>query len=95
MEGPIRIAYEVQNPLKAKSFEDLAKTVGDALFDVAVAAAVILYIYAGVLYLTAGAKPENVSKAKRIFGYTTLGLVIIFIGGGFVDLIKSVLGGGR
>ncbi len=39
--------------------------------------ALILYIYAGVLWMTAAGNTEQITKAKQIFMWTTLGLVMM------------------
>ena len=88
--------YTIPNPLGPNSdFTTLFSKISAAILYVAIAVATVMYVWAGVLYLTAGAKPGNVDKAKKYFLYTTLGLVVIFIGGGFVDLIRSILNVGQ
>ena len=80
------------NPITGvKDLDDVVNNVATGLFGVAIPIAVLMYIYAGVLYITAGAKPANVQKAKSVLLYTSIGLAIILIGGGFVDLIISIL----
>jgi len=53
-------------------------------------------LYAGFLMLTAGPNPGKVKQARTIIWNVVLALAIIFIGRGFITLIKSVieLGGG-
>ena len=85
-------SYQIDNPLgSVDSIDEIIQNIASALIDLAIPVAVAMYVYAGFLYLTAGAKPENITKAKTVFKYTTIGLIIIFIGGGFIDLIRSVL----
>jgi hypothetical protein len=99
-EGITRVAatgstFSIKNPLGTDDLAELGKTLSSRLLELAIPVAVLMYIWAGVLMLTAGAKPENVNKAKSIATYTTIGLVVILIGGGFVDLIKSILNAGQ
>jgi hypothetical protein len=84
-------SYQIDNPLGVDNIDEIFQKVASALIDLAIPVAVAMYVYAGFLYLTAGAKPENITKAKTVFKYTTIGLIIIFIGGGFIDLIRSIL----
>ncbi len=42
------------------------------------AMAVLMFVYAGVMYLTASMKPENANKAKDAIKATFIGLVIVF-----------------
>lgn len=86
---------KIENPLGVSDLTDLIRLISNALIDIALPIAAILYVWAGVLYLTAGANANNLVKAKTIFKYTTIGLVIIFIGGGFVDLLRSILNLGQ
>jgi hypothetical protein len=88
-------SYSITNPLQAQNLTDVIKAVGSAIVNVVIPIAVIMYVWAGFLYLTAGAKPDNINKAKDIFKWTTIGLAIVLIGGGFVDLIRSILNAGR
>lgn len=83
--------YEIPNPLSSNDLNDIVQQIGNAILDLAIPVAAAMYIFAGVLYLTAGAKPNNIKWAKDIFWSTTIGLAVIFIGGGFIDLIKSIL----
>lgn len=83
--------FEIRNPIAADNFVDLIKIIGQWIFNLAIPIAVIMILYAGFLWLTAGARPANVAKAKTVFWYTILGLIIIFIGSGFLSLIKSIL----
>ncbi len=87
--------YTIENPLGTKDIGELFRRLSGALLDIAIPIAVVMYVWAGILLLTAGGKPENVTKAKKFFLYTTIGLVVIFIGGGFVSLIQSILNAGQ
>jgi len=53
--------------------------------------AVIMIIYGGMLYVTAGGKQETVDKGKKILMYTVIGIVIIMLS--FV-IVNAVLGAG-
>lgn len=84
----------IENPLgEVNSLQDIFKFLSSQLMLLIIPIAVALYVYAGILYLYAAyeGKSDSITKAKNVLWYTTIGLVIIFIGGGFVDLIRSVL----
>jgi hypothetical protein len=53
--------------------------------------AVIMIIYGGMLYVTAGGAQEKVDKGKKILMYTIIGIVIIMLS--FV-IVNAVLGAG-
>jgi TRAP-type C4-dicarboxylate transport system permease small subunit len=87
--------YQIPNPIGANNLEEVLQKVTGAILDLAIPIAAALYIYAGFLWLTSAGKPNKIAQAKTVFKYTTIGLVIIFIGGGFVELIKSILNLGQ
>ncbi len=84
--------FEIQNPLGAYgSLEDLIDGIVGWLVKIAIPLAVIMILYAGILFLTAGQYPQNYEKAKTTLFYVVIGLTVIFIGKGFISLIKSIL----
>lgn len=86
---------KITNPLGAENLEDIFQILSDRIIEIIVPIAVLLYVYAGFNLLIAAGRPQYINKAKTIFQYTTLGLLVIFIGGGFVDLIRSILNAGQ
>src|SRR5688572_17958848 len=88
-------ADSIPNPLGSEDLGEILKRLTGAILNLAIPVAAAMYIWAGFLWLTAGAKPNNLSKAKEVFKYTTIGLIVVFIGGGFVDLIRSILDTGN
>lgn len=89
--GEGEVSFEIQNPIKAESLVDLAKAIGKFLFQIAIPIAVIIIIYAGLLFLTSGGNKEKITKAGTALLYAVVGLAIILIGQGFFTLIKSIL----
>jgi len=56
--------------------------------------ATIMFVYAGVLYFSASAKPDNIKKAHGIFWKVFIGFVFVLSAWLIVDLImKTFLGG--
>ncbi|PIZ75121.1 hypothetical protein COY05_05180 [Candidatus Peregrinibacteria bacterium CG_4_10_14_0_2_um_filter_38_24] len=56
--------------------------------------AVLIVIYGGVLYLTAGGQEENTGKAKKAIGYAVIGLIIVVGSFAFVNTVIKGIGGG-
>jgi len=56
--------------------------------------AVIIVIYGGVLYVTAGGEEENTQKGKKSILYATIGLLIVMGSFAFVNTIIKAGGGG-
>jgi len=91
----VNFIFEIPNPIAAESFTDLINAIGRFIFNISIPIAVILIIVSGLKFLLSGGKPEKVAEAKKMLTYTLIGLTIIFIGKGFVTLIKSILDLGK
>ena len=55
------------------------------------ALAVLMLVVAGIFFVLAGAKPENVTRAKQIAIYAVLGLAIALAGTGLVFVVEGVI----
>lgn len=51
----------------------------------------ILMIYGGILWMTAGGNPESVEKAKRIIIHAILGLIVILLAYSFTQFVFTEL----
>ncbi len=51
--------------------------------------AVLMVIYGGVLVLTAGAKPEEAAKGKKVLMFAAIGIIIILLS---FAMISTILG---
>jgi len=87
--------YTIPNPLGTTDITTLFSKLSTALLDIAVPIAVIMYVWAGILFLTSRGDPGRVTQAKKVLLYTTIGLVVIFLAGGLVDLIRSIINAGQ
>ena len=87
--------YTIDNPLGVQNLEDIFKVITGRLLEIVIPIAVLLYIYAGVTLLIANGRQDYVKRAKETFTTTSIGLFVILIGGGFVDLIRSILNAGN
>ncbi len=85
------VEFNIENPITAESLVDLAKAIGKFLFQIAIPIAVIVIIYAGLLFLTSRGNEKQIATAKKALLYAVIGLAIILIGQGFFTLIKSIL----
>ncbi len=55
--------------------------------------AVILILWAGILYMTAAGRAENISKAQNTLLATVIGVVVLLIAPALVALVVSLAGG--
>lgn len=87
------LSYGIENPLATESFEELANTIINFIIIIGVALAPILFIVAGLMFITAAGNPSKIEKAKKMILYTVIGLVFLLLAKGLVAVIKSILGG--
>jgi len=84
------MAIEIPNPLQAQTFEDLVIAIATFVWNIALAVAVIFVIIAGFLFVTGGGDPTQVQKAKNILIYTVIGIFVIGISRGLIEVIKNL-----
>jgi len=85
--------FKINSPLGSDidNIGDVINFIARNLLGIAIPVATIMYIWAGILFIISQGNPGDTQKAKNILLYTSIGLAIILIGGGFVDLIQSFL----
>lgn len=84
---------EIENPLKAESFEDLIDSLINFIFWISIAIAPLMIIIAGFYWLTAAGNPDRIKTALNIIKWTVIGFAIILFARGLVAIIGHVLGG--
>ena len=82
----------IENPLAAKSFEELAGNISWFLFRVGMVLAPLMLVVAGLMYVTSAGSPTRVQTAQRIALYTVIGLAIILLASGLIAVLKSIIG---
>lgn len=80
------------NPLGTNSIIELIARILRFVYAIAIPLAVIMIIYSGILFLTAGGKEAQVTKARKTIIWVIVGIAIILIGRGIITLIKDILG---
>lgn len=83
--------FSLRPPTGIETFQDLVNVIGRWVFNLSIPIAVIMIIWAGVLMLTSGGKPDQFRKGMTALKWAVIGLAIVLIGKGFVSLIKSIL----
>lgn len=56
--------------------------------------AVLTFVYAGVLWVVSGGEDEQITKAKKIMTYSSLGLIVVILSYTIVTFIVGSIGGG-
>lgn len=67
----------LDNPLKAKSIEELILAVVKTLLKLAIPVAIVFIIWSGFKFVMAQGKPEEIKKAIQTFQWTVIGLIVI------------------
>ncbi|GEM_PF-2469868 len=86
------VIIEFKNPLGSLTFADLINNVINFLFTIAVILAPILFVVAGVIFMTAAGDPGKVKTARSMLLWTIVGFGVILISKGLVTVLKSILG---
>lgn len=81
---------EIKNPLNATSFEALISSILNFLKTVSLVVGPIILVVAGYFFVTSMGDPQKVSQAKKMVIYTLIGVLIIVLAEGIVNVIKSV-----
>lgn len=82
----------IENPLKAKTFEELTGNIINFIFYIAIAIAPLMIIIGAFYILTAGGDEKRVTIGKNIITYTLIGLAIVMLAKGIVAVIKQIIG---
>ena len=81
----------LSNPLTTDSITGILDKVVDFLLTLAAPIAVVMTIYAGYLFLTAGDKQEQVKTARQTLLYVVIGVAVLILSKGIVSLVNSFL----
>ena len=82
----------VSSPTCTCNFTDLITKIINFVLIVIGSVAVLMLVWAGILFVTSAGSPEKISKGKQALTYAIIGLVIAFAGGGLILVIKEVIG---
>ncbi|MFA6594156.1 MAG: TrbC/VirB2 family protein [Candidatus Buchananbacteria bacterium] len=87
-------AVQLEDPLKldqAQPISALATKIINALLGLAGVAALLAFIYGGILWMTAGISADNIKKGKTVMIWAVAGLLVIFSSYAAVTFIFSML----
>lgn len=72
-------------------FQTLVARVTDFVLTVIEALAVLVFVWAGILYLTSAGNPGQVEKAKNALKYAVIGIVVALVGKGLIGVIQALI----
>lgn len=79
------------SPTSATSFDGLIYSITNFIFNIAMALVPIMIIIAGFYFITAAGDPEKIKTARKIILWTFVGLLIILLTYGLIDVLKGLL----
>ncbi len=86
-------AITIRDPLGVDGIPELIGAIASFLANVAIIAAVIIFIVAGFQYYMAAGDPEKAKNAANTIKWALAGIVIILLAQGLADIVISILGG--
>ena len=81
-------ATNLPNPLGTTDIREVIAQVIQAVLGIIGAVALVMFIYGGFMWLTAGGKSDRIQKGKDILIWSVIGLVVIF---GSYALVNFIL----
>lgn len=89
---PVLADVTIPNPLKHNTIVEILGAITSLLVIIAISLGVIMIIWAGIQYMTAGGSEEKIAKAKKTILYTIIGVAIVLAADFIIDIIKDVVG---
>jgi len=81
----------IENPVNSSTLGELISQLWARIFVLIIPLAVIVIVYAGILMMSASYDIAQYERGKKYLKYAIIALIIIFIGRGFITLLKSIL----
>lgn len=80
----------IQNPLGVNDFGELVGSITRFLFNIGLTLVPVIFLLGAFYLITAAGDENKIKKAKNIFQYTIVGLVILLISSGAVSFIFNL-----
>jgi len=77
------------SPSSSLSISELVTDILDLMWVIVSAIAVIMFVVAGILFLTASGKPEQLTTARNALIWGVVGIVVAIVGFSIVTIIKG------
>ncbi len=84
--------YTLDNPIKAKSFEELFVGITNWLAGIIASLAMLMVVFGGLQYLFSGGNEEKVKKANKTILYALIGLLVVGASWGLLQTLLEILG---
>lgn len=85
-------ALTIENPLKYNTITEVLDSIINFIAIISSSIAVIMIIWGGIVYLTAGSSEERTKNAKKIIQWALIGMAIVWSAKFLIDLLAWILG---
>jgi hypothetical protein len=89
--GPGVGGIQIENPIKAKNFEELIDSLVNFLFYVAIVLAPLMIVWGGILFLTSGGDSKKYETGKSVIMYAAIGLFIVMFAKGVISIVRNII----
>jgi len=85
------ISVEFPNPITATNIQELIASLTNWFINIGLAIAVLMIIYGGFMFITAGGKEDRVTTGRKIVTWSVIGLGVLLLAKGAEFVIRSFL----
>jgi len=89
------LCFGVRDPLRdgaSQNLDEVIEKILSWLFPIALVVAVLMILIGAFMLVTGGASPDMVNKGKKTIIYALIGLSIVIISKGILELVRVILG---
>jgi len=86
------IAVVFRSPIRATDFDEMLTGIFSWLWPISSAIAVLMIIIGAYLFVVSSGDPKKIILGKKIIIYALVGLAIVMMAKGIVELVKLILG---
>lgn len=86
-------SVSLENPIEAETPQEFIGNILNAVLGVVGSLALLMFVYGGLVWMTAAGNADKVQKGKSILTWAALGLVIIFTSYALVNFVIAELVG--
>jgi hypothetical protein len=82
----------LDNPINAESFQAVIGNVVDQILGIVGALALLMFIFGGLVWMTAAGNEQKITQGKNILMWSAIGLLVIFSSYALVKFVLEVIG---
>ncbi len=80
------------NTVQVFNYQDVIKTAVSIFLTVGVIAALIVFMFGGILWITSEGDKQKIAKARNALMYAAIGLTIMFLSFGIIIILGDIFG---